>query len=366
MAPAGTSYVVFYAYSVSGQGRFIIDDMCARMCNDASVLVDGTVQALMLRVNNDIQGGYPSGYVAGSATSAPVGFRLSAIGFTSYPISYPAIPAFQCQFEIGKGINLGGYPLDSLGVAKLYYTTNVNGTGNCSWSVPGTYTWKAPIIGNLTSYQVLVTLVGGGGGGAGGASGGGGGGGTIKFIATVTPGTSYTIVVGSGGTAGTPTTGGGAGGNTTTSNSLALTGIGSGYAIYPYSTGGSGGTNAGNGGAGGAGIVGAGAVFNGGAAGTSGLPGNSGQSMAGANVLGAWGGGGGAFSNTISNYGGFCGGIQGGYNPAGGGGGGASAIGMGGFPSTSTPPGPGAGGTAGGAGVAGQAGGAGWASIQII
>jgi hypothetical protein len=175
-----------------------------RRMADASMIVDGTLQALVARVpllySLDMRSGSDaSGYQAGKADSAPVGFRISATPFTSTCLNDPygnPITLPGCIMELGGGVNLNGYPLSTLAVARL-----ANG-GVWQRLVAGSYTWICPT--GITT--VRVTLVGAGGGGSlpkeaspyNGGSGGGGGGTQVRQI-TVVPGTSYTIIVGAGG-----------------------------------------------------------------------------------------------------------------------------------------------------------------------
>jgi hypothetical protein len=115
-APAGTTHVMFHINSAAGNGDFIIDDLYARRMADASLIVDGTLQALVARVpllySLDMRSGSDaSGYTAGTATTPPIGFRFSANGFTSTAIGGAT---FLAQVELGYGVNLGGFQIGPL------------------------------------------------------------------------------------------------------------------------------------------------------------------------------------------------------------------------------------------------------------
>jgi len=118
--------------------------------------------------------------------------------------------------------------------------------GSNTWSSAGTYTWTAPITGN-------VTVQCWGAGGAGGSSAdsgngyaGGGGGAFASSVIAVVSGNNYTVVVGAGGTSTGSHGSNGAAGAATTFNSTSVVaaggqgGMGSSYG----STGGAGGTTA--------------------------------------------------------------------------------------------------------------------------
>ncbi|HUW76639.1 MAG TPA: DUF6701 domain-containing protein [Gallionella sp.] len=198
-----------------------------------------------------------------------------------------------------------------------------------SYTIPNTYSWKAPA--GVTSVTVEAWGGGGAGGGATGrpAEGGGGAGGqyAIKVI-TVTPGNSYTVVVGAGGagSTGNGTDGGdssfstsvvakgGAGGAAATNNNTGGTaGVGSatggvGSTVFAGGSGSDGGTSRGrnctSGGAGGGG------------AGSSGVGGNASGNNAGTGTANGGGDGGAGISNSGSGNAG---------SNAGGGGGSACA-----------------------------------------
>ena len=155
-----------------------------------------------------------TGYTPGTVNAPPIGYQLSQTafpvycwnGYTSGSVgSGPTNPTV--YLEIGAGVSIGGYDLSTLAIGRL-----VN-SGTKTWTTPGTYSWVCPP--NIT--QVEVTLVGGGGAGANYTSGsaGGSGAGWVHYIATVVPGTTYTVVVGQGGAGAAVGVGGGTGGNST-------------------------------------------------------------------------------------------------------------------------------------------------------
>jgi hypothetical protein len=163
-------------------------------------------------------------YTAGGRTNPPAGFKLSGPTFLSTcldDINTGALRQFQANMELGAGVNLGGYELGQLAVAKL-----ANG-GTWALSAAGTYTWVCPK--GIT--EITVSVVGaGGGGGCGGSGNGvnaGGGGGTAEAVIQVTYGTAYTITVGAGGAAAVYGITAGDGGNTSiTGGGVSLTAVG--------------------------------------------------------------------------------------------------------------------------------------------
>lgn len=234
-----------------------------------------------------------NGYAAGTASTAPGGFKLSGNTFNSHFID--GSPDALVNAEIGGDVNLGGYPVDGLVFSKL-----TNG-GLISYNTPGTYYWTCPP--RMTAIQLII--VGAGGGGAIGSSGGGGGGGgTTNAIFDVSPGTTYTIVVGTGGVAGSDGT------DSTFSGGILITFHGG---------GGKAGTTTIGGGAGGSAMAGAYTVL-GGSAGV-GTGGSEGIFKGGGRFFAISGGGGGDGGYA----GGPCGGIPGGNADGIKGGGGASS-----------------------------------------
>lgn len=341
-----------------------------RRCSDASMIVDGTLQTLFARIAGAISS---TTYTAGSTGSSPVGFKLSATNFSSTDILGNV---FNALMEIGGAINLGGYQLGQLGVAKLYYQSSYAGcifqkscasVGTLATPATSAWSWTAPKMGvSGNPYQVLITLVGGGAGGTGLATGniGGGAGAQIQMYLTVTDGTVLSGNVGGGGGGLTGATATPPGGDTT----LNISGTNvSGYPSGLLWTAGGGSTAglAGNGygGTGTCNIAG-GLTFGGAGANTSvalvaGITypvlqaGGGGGSAAGSNAAGWWGGatlGGGAASL---------------FGPGGGGTtvGGATGI----TPTTNLTNFSGAFGAGGGAGTAkGGAGAPGLIRIQIV
>ena len=218
--------------------------------------------------------------------------------------------------------------------------------------------WQ-PITGAYAANYLIVA--GGGGGGASGGGSGGGAGGLLANVASVQPGTSYSIVIGSGGATNAQ------GAN---SSAFSLTAIGGGKGVNNVNAGGSGGSgggaadhspgsaqptqnggsgtsgqgnsggNAGNGsdelvsGAGGGGAGGSGGSGNGGNPATGGAGGIGYQSsIAGTNTYYAGGGGGQGSNGQTSSpggSGGSGGGGNGGLGNTGGGGSGTSNTGGGG------------------------------------
>lgn len=166
-------------------GRVIVGSISAGSAGvtsmAAQMVMSGTIQSLP--------------FTAGTSTGAPSGFKWAGTPYTATcyngdptggSVTTPTV-----QGELGTGMSFGGYDLSTLVIAKL-----VNG-GVKIYSTPGTYSWRCPA--GIT--QVEVTLIGAGGGGSsnnGGSGGGGGGAGYVKYMATVSPGTAYTVVVGAG------------------------------------------------------------------------------------------------------------------------------------------------------------------------
>jgi len=195
-------------------------------------------------------------------------------------------------------------------------TINIIATPQNEFTVPGTYTWTAPV--GVTT--VSAVAIGGGGGQttthfAGGHGGGGGGLGWKNNI-TVVPGQQYTVVVGAGGGVDTPggisyfvntSTVAGRGGNGRTGGTFVGDGGGNGGAgglstesFYDVGGGGGAGGYAGTGGAGGNGGT---TSFNGSAG-----SGGSGGGGAGNKYIGGGGGGGvGIFGQGVSGSGGTTG-----------------------------------------------------------
>ncbi len=109
------------------------------------------------------------------------------------------------RITVTDPVNQGGLPITTY-TASTYIVTQLGGTGEATYSTPGTYIWTAPA--GVTSVCV-VCIGGGGGGGVGGIpyngyNSGGGGGGGLAYLNNypVTSGSTYTVVVGAGGTRG--------------------------------------------------------------------------------------------------------------------------------------------------------------------
>jgi len=169
-----------------------------RRCMDASVTVDGFFTAQSAAVAQFIRS---TGYTAGALGQEPIGFKL---GGSQFPCVDVLGNAFNAQLELGGPVNLQGYQLNQLGVAKIFFGTN----GNISYT-SGTTVWTAPRMGAVgTTYKVLVTVQGGGAGGAGNVANpnGGGAGGHCVFELLVRDGSTLTCVVGAAGAGGTTAT----------------------------------------------------------------------------------------------------------------------------------------------------------------
>jgi hypothetical protein len=112
--PPQAAFIEFYCDSSAPGCR--LDNLYARRMADASMIVDGTLQALVARVpllySLDMRSGSDaSGYTPGTATTPPIGFRISAGGFTSTLLGGAT---FTAQVELGYGVNLMGYQLSGL------------------------------------------------------------------------------------------------------------------------------------------------------------------------------------------------------------------------------------------------------------
>jgi hypothetical protein len=133
-----------------------------RKMADASMIVDGTLQALVARVpllySLDMRSGSDvNGYQKGTASSAPVGFRISANGF---PSTLLGGETFTAQMELGYGVNLAGYKLSGL-TARSMSAIGDNGQTGASFRCfyrgsndPGT-NGSRPNISRLTVTPTL-------------------------------------------------------------------------------------------------------------------------------------------------------------------------------------------------------------------
>ena len=160
------------------------------------------------------------------------------------------------------------------------------------FTVPGTYSWIAPV--GVTSVSAVAV----GAGGAGGISCGGGGGALSWSNATVIPGTIYTIVVGNGGKSNTSV--GASGGFSSFGSNIVYAGGGwgagvrSGFGIGGNVRIGAGGGNGGTSTAG----------HGGGGGGAGGYTGNGGDHSPFSGTNGSGGGGGGGASSRYTGTGG--------------------------------------------------------------
>jgi hypothetical protein len=119
-APSGVIgfSVSIVGFSIRNQDVFF-DDLYFRRMADANLIVDGTLQALVARVpllySLDMRSGSDaSGYQAGTNSSAPVGFRISAMPFPTSYLGASGQDATLVQMELGAGINIAGYKLSGL------------------------------------------------------------------------------------------------------------------------------------------------------------------------------------------------------------------------------------------------------------
>jgi hypothetical protein len=163
-APAGAVLMVIYIEVNNAQpsGWYWFDNLYARRMADASLIVDGTLQALVARVpllySLDMRSGSDaSGYTAGTATTPPIGFRISANGFTSTLLGGAT---FTAQMELGSGVNLAGYQLSGL-TARSMSAIGDNGQTSTSFRCfyrgsndPGTNGGR-PNISRLTVTPML-------------------------------------------------------------------------------------------------------------------------------------------------------------------------------------------------------------------
>jgi hypothetical protein len=130
------------------------------------LIVDGTLQALVARVpllySLDIRSGSDaSGYQAGTATTPPIGYRISANGFTSTLLGGAT---FTAQVELGYGVNLMGYQLSGL-TARAMSAIGDNGQTGTSFRCfyrgsndPGTSGGR-PNISRLTITPTLYQAI---------------------------------------------------------------------------------------------------------------------------------------------------------------------------------------------------------------
>jgi hypothetical protein len=118
----------------------------ARRMADASMIVDGTLQALVARVpllySLDMRSGSDeNGYQKGTASSAPIGFRISANPFTTNYIG--GATDSTCQMELGGSANFGGYKVQTVNDRAMTAFNRIrNGT----------------FYGDLTDWSTLSSL----------------------------------------------------------------------------------------------------------------------------------------------------------------------------------------------------------------
>ena len=199
VAGVDTAFVAMSLYGNGGYSYF--DNLYMRRCNDANVIVDGTLQALFARIAGAIAS---TNYSPTTSGSAATGFKLSSTGLSLTDIT--GTPRSDVLFDLGGSMLVGGYYGGSMAFAKLFYGTNGNNTflntggkgATTAWS------WTAPSMGGASSYRVRVTLQAGGAGGMGAVAGsaGGGSGAYTQIELDVTPGNVLSGVVGGGGATG--------------------------------------------------------------------------------------------------------------------------------------------------------------------
>jgi hypothetical protein len=164
-APSGvvsaTLYMRLTGPAPSGS-TYLMNNFYLRKMADASMIVDGTLQALVARVpllySLDMRSGSDvNGYQKGTASSAPVGFRISANGF---PSTLLGGETFTAQMELGYGVNLAGYKLSGL-TARSMSAIGDNGQTGASFRCfyrgsndPGT-NGSRPNISRLTVTPTL-------------------------------------------------------------------------------------------------------------------------------------------------------------------------------------------------------------------
>ena len=257
-APAGAQYVVFSlcnTQAIGHEARFT--GLLARQCSDASVIVDGTLTTLFARYGNWLAS-TNNNHALVSSTVPPVGVYMSGQQFTTVYTEntytagtfivgqqYRVVSAgtttwascggswigtvgavgsiftataagsgtgtanhcaTDCIMELGGSVNLQGYQLGQLGVAKLWLSSSSNGVAYfATCNTPGSdaaWSWTAPKMGVTgTPYWVEVTAQEAGQGGMRGQ--GGGAGSCVTFRLLVQDGTVLSGRVSGGGLAGT-------------------------------------------------------------------------------------------------------------------------------------------------------------------
>jgi hypothetical protein len=167
-APAGAVLMVIYIEVDTSQpsGWYWFDNLYARRMADASMLVDGTLQALVARVpllySVDLRSGSDeNGYHAGTAISAPIGFRISA---NPFPTTYiGGATDSTCMMELGGSANFGGYKVATVNsriqpvnrIINGYFYTDLNGWST-SGANPPTYQAASATSGTGSAAQYFV------------------------------------------------------------------------------------------------------------------------------------------------------------------------------------------------------------------
>jgi hypothetical protein len=167
-APAGAVLMIIYIEVDASQpsGWYWFDNLYARRMADASMIVDGTLQALVARVpllySLDLRSGSDaSGYTAGTAVSAPIGFRISATPFTTTYIG--GTTDSNCMMELGGPANFGGYKVATVNsriqpvnrIINGYFYTDLNGWST-SGATPPTYQAASATSGTGSAAQYFV------------------------------------------------------------------------------------------------------------------------------------------------------------------------------------------------------------------
>jgi hypothetical protein len=126
---AVTMTLELYSTSVPVGQTSYFDDLLLKRMADASFLIDGTLQALVARVpllySLDMRSGSDaSGYTAGTASTAPIGFRISANQFTTTYIG--GATDSTCQMELGGSANFGGYKVETVNNRSMTAFNRIN------------------------------------------------------------------------------------------------------------------------------------------------------------------------------------------------------------------------------------------------
>ncbi len=227
----GTAGVQATGWSAAQQGTQTLGAVAAASISATALATNISLVAQVIQTSIFSSGGpgYSGWGVPGSSNGFPVGWAFygNASTVTSYfaPGTYypygsnnPVTGNTQASglviAEIGGAINFCGYPLNQIGVAKLYYAGNNNGfayfkngaTAAYGSNTPWSFT--CPVMGTAgTPYRVKIRLAGGGAGGGGAASGaiGGGAAGCACIVLLVQDGTILSGNVANGGAGGSTT-----------------------------------------------------------------------------------------------------------------------------------------------------------------